>query len=536
LAIDRHYSTFDLLTSALQAAHTPRDRRHPLEQALVDQALERLPELDPSQALPWKRPRRVIFALIGLVLAAAAVLWKPAGTAPRPVAFAATSPLPPVQAVAPDDMALLTEIAQQLTQAAHDAASRQASRDLRHLIDDLFSGKSSQQQSFQRLAEIEYRLGAGLSRSDSVSDLIEAMAKELSKSALGSELAEAMQGQRLADAAEAARRLAQRLRRPVHPPSKAELQRLRSALAQASQVRHKAEREVERQRRELAAARKSLLTKRSGAEQPGSAHTSDPMQRELERLDRRQQALQDRSAALSKLDRALADAARELAEQLGVAAGHLDSAAQALNRLQRSLQTDQQKRQMLDQLRRMKDILRAQGKPGSRRQAQLRRFGRLARGQSETEPGGSNRSEQALVLGGPLSSASSLLDVPIPVPGSSAGDRQSRDARQQGQNPEVGASGSSAPGRGHDPRLTGASTQLAHKTVDVAAVAADTEEGTVSAEVVAGAAQRGFTGLGYRAVYRQYQSVAETLLDQEPIPAGMRSRVRRYFELIRPRD
>jgi len=84
--------------------------------------------------------------------------------------------------------------------------------------------------------------------------------------------------------------------------------------------------------------------------------------------------------------------------------------------------------------------------------------------------------------------------------------------------------------------LTGDPTQLAHGTADVAAVAADAEGGTVSAEVVAGAAQRGFTGSGYRAVYRQYQSVAESLLDQEPIPAGMRSRVRRYFELIRPRD
>jgi hypothetical protein len=55
-------------------------------------------------------------------------------------------------------------------------------------------------------------------------------------------------------------------------------------------------------------------------------------------------------------------------------------------------------------------------------------------------------------------------------------------------------------------------------------------------QVILGAADKGFVVKGYKQVYADYKTVAEEALKQDEIPAGYRFYVRRYFDLIRPRD
>ena len=55
-------------------------------------------------------------------------------------------------------------------------------------------------------------------------------------------------------------------------------------------------------------------------------------------------------------------------------------------------------------------------------------------------------------------------------------------------------------------------------------------------EVILGAAERGFASRGYQKVYREYHTVAEEALNKDEIPGGYRFYVRRYFQLIRPRE
>ena len=64
----------------------------------------------------------------------------------------------------------------------------------------------------------------------------------------------------------------------------------------------------------------------------------------------------------------------------------------------------------------------------------------------------------------------------------------------------------------------------------------DSNQGPTNAEVILSAADRGFTGKPYKKVFKKYQTVAEDQIDKEKIPDGMRFYVRRYFQLIRPRD
>ena len=48
--------------------------------------------------------------------------------------------------------------------------------------------------------------------------------------------------------------------------------------------------------------------------------------------------------------------------------------------------------------------------------------------------------------------------------------------------------------------------------------------------------QRGFANEGYAKVHDDYARHAESVIEREQIPGGYRYYVRRYFQLIRPRD
>jgi hypothetical protein len=116
----------------------------------------------------------------------------------------------------------------------------------------------------------------------------------------------------------------------------------------------------------------------------------------------------------------------------------------------------------------------------------------------------------------------------------------------QGQTPGSGAGdqpGSGGPGggkdwgTGHDAQVKGEETDLkSARTQDVVAAGVDTGQGDASSEVIYGAAQRGFVGRGYKKVYTDYRTVAERVMNQDEIPPGYRFYVRRYFQLIRPRE
>ncbi len=55
------------------------------------------------------------------------------------------------------------------------------------------------------------------------------------------------------------------------------------------------------------------------------------------------------------------------------------------------------------------------------------------------------------------------------------------------------------------------------------------------AEVIGGAASRGFAQRGYAGTFREYEAAVEDALTATAVPEGRRYVVRRYFDLIRPR-
>ena len=60
--------------------------------------------------------------------------------------------------------------------------------------------------------------------------------------------------------------------------------------------------------------------------------------------------------------------------------------------------------------------------------------------------------------------------------------------------------------------------------------------GPTRSEVIYGAADRGFAQRNYKRVYGDYSQVVEEVMNREQIPLGMRYYVKRYFNLIKPRE
>jgi hypothetical protein len=54
--------------------------------------------------------------------------------------------------------------------------------------------------------------------------------------------------------------------------------------------------------------------------------------------------------------------------------------------------------------------------------------------------------------------------------------------------------------------------------------------------VIREAGQHGFASRDYEKVHADYSRHAEAVLERDQVPGGYRFYVRRYFQLIRPRD
>jgi hypothetical protein len=121
---------------------------------------------------------------------------------------------------------------------------------------------------------------------------------------------------------------------------------------------------------------------------------------------------------------------------------------------------------------------------------------------------------------------------PMPMPGAGAGPGQPGAGGQPGDGKQPGPGW----GVGHDPKMMGKKTSNKVGTTDIRVAGQDAGKGPKRSEVILGAADKGFVVKGYKKVYAEYKTVAEEALKQDEIPAGYRFYVRRYFDLIRPRD
>ena len=540
IELDRFHDTGGRIANALAFARLPAAERTPLMILAIEDALTVVARLEPAREVKIPLPSEAPLVLSMLLGVVALALFE----------VRTVRPLPPVPAPKPllmsaDDVAFFRGAGDELAHASHDATQQAAVARYNRLVEDIAEHRVDEHEVFRRLADIETELGEHLEADrEALADGLQGVARELEKSPLSRKTAEALADKRLDDAEKALRELAEKLKSKKNPPTTAELERLRSALQQASEQTHARLEAIEQRRRELNEQRESLLKKKSDpAANAANQKKLEDNKRQLEHLDRQKSRAEKSKEQMSELDRELSKAAQELQQALNErqksageqASDELEQSAEDVHRMGQKQLDDAQKRELLQRLKEMREVLRQQGQGGDQRKARMERFGQSARGQ---KPGGSGQDGQ------PGQSKPGSVELRlgrggggIEIPGAST---TTQGAPSQSPNQDSSGDGPSQPGQGygngHDPNLTGDRSHVAGQTHDVSAAGIDSGEGTASAEVIYGAAQRGFVGKGYKDVFTEYQSVAEQVIDKDEIPPGYRFYVRRYFQLIRPRE
>jgi len=531
----------------------------PLARALVRDAVERTRSLAPGGAVTARRPKGLPALAIGaLVLAAAAIAPVRSRAARLPVVT------PPAAGVPLATGAL--DVEREEARRAAEAAAR--------LHDDQLAALAGELQRTLR------RLAAGqLSDGDALEKL----------SALQREVAEAAaQAARDANAFEAAKKAlegetATRGAGEVLAAEDADAARARAALGSAA-----AENPTETGRALSAAARGVASALGTPAE--GGDKNPRRLQRESDSSDEASAADKkgDAERRLERLQRDLGDAAsacrdgdpscRSRAEKSGGDLGQMGgrgASAESLRQLERAL------RQMRDRLGRgemrsgdqqaMRSFERAargeNGQPGQGGQGQQegqQRDGQqgdgVGTGEGSGEGQGDSVAEGEQSGGGESgeSGESGGKDGQDGRDGKDGKGGKGRDGKGKasgkgkdgegaaaaqgvamlGERNSVESTGSSAPGEGQG---NGAGGPPLGKRGDMQTRGHETEARVVNgagpnrAEVIGGAADRGFAQHGYARVFADYQAAVEDALATTAVPEGRRYVVRRYFDLIRPR-
>ncbi|HTM44173.1 MAG TPA: hypothetical protein VL137_04415 [Polyangiaceae bacterium] len=520
LALDRQQNLSDLTTNALEFARVPVGQRDPLMQLCVEEAQSFAAKLSPSKAVSVRWPKKLAYsgALLGMAT------WLATFQLQHGLPKLASEPKLAQSAFQPDpdDLQMMRDMADHWQQVSTSSEAQQAARRFNQLLEDLSQQKLDKHQVLERLQDIGRQLGdENLDQKQALDDALQGVARALQVSAQAKQTANALANKNLPDAEKALRELAGKLRHKGEVDRK-QLDDLRRALQAAAQEGAQRQERLAVQRRQLEEAQKRLLHKKGDNKNSAEQAQLAENKRQLEHLDREQHKAAQGQQAMTELDRQLAEAAQRLFEEMGHGADPLQAAADELSRMNREQLSDKEKQELKKQLEALRELLRQQGKGGQQRQGLMQQFSRHARGQDDHGPAAGTAGMQAGQIGAP---------IPVPVQGESQSTSEAKagaSAGNQGESPTAGS--------GTDANLRGDPKALQGHTQDVTAAGIDSGQGPSASSVVHGAAEKGFLGNGYKRVYTDYKTVAEEALEHDQIPAGYDAYVRRYFQLIRPRD
>ncbi len=563
LALDVYHGFSDRLTSALSFAGLAPERRTPLMEAAIEDACERTDHLSPRKAAPFFWPRDLVAVLgLGAGVALLAILQ-----VRHAVPLAQVKTIQPV-VLSADDIDLFREVGKKLAETDKSPDVLAALQAYNQLVEDLAQKRLDRTEAFRRMHEIESRLMEGRALdAKELDEQLKRRAAALKKSELSRPAAEALEKQDFAKAERDLRELAKKLREKPDALAKAQLERLRDAMKKAAEGQKERLAALEQRREEL---RQQLLMQKKDADGGvGEQERSlfQKKERELERLERDLEGEQRASRKLDRLDRDLEKAAEDLMRDLGLSAEDLEQGAEDINRMAEEKMSDEEREELRQRLEDLREQLRQEGQGGAQRIARLRRFVRQARGEGQGQgqrrqscpPGDPNCKEDDQSQDGEGEDGQGQKgqgqgndegETFIIGPGGqkilvmSRGQRpgqgqgQGKDPGPGGQDPGGGGQdkGGQSAGHGHDPNIAGRPTDPKMGTLAVQAAGIDTGQGASRSEVILGAAERGFKGGSYKKVYTEYRTSAEEQMHKDQIPPGANDHVRRYFDLIRPRE
>lgn len=553
-AIDRSLETPDLIASALSFEALPPAEQTPFMRLCVAQAAQASERLVPSRALAFELPR----ALPVLCALALALLNLTHTQAREPVA--ALTAHAPIEAALDADTAaaFASELDAYKTQPLDPEAQELVAK-LNALLEGMASGEIDRAEALAELRRIEERLQSLLANDpEALRDALEQLGRALAGTPEAKPLEKALRE----DWPEAANELKKLSERVDAKQLKAEAeQRLAESLERAAGEQADAGKQaaIDQAKRELDRLLRNKDEQAASGEQQSERDERllKRKQRELDQLQREEQQQQAAQRELDRLKRDLDAASNALKNQdQKSAAEKLQDAARELQRKAEKQRARSQAQRLSEQLAQLRaEIAQRRGDQGGESSSQsgddgqpiplsVQRFGRMASGkpsgngqqgsgqqgggqqgaamqpgkggQGQEQTGGGTAAQQLAELrqgGGANGEDAALL-------------QQSMGANEQGQGDGAGLGGSPKDG----PATAGSGQHVDTR------IEGEKRGGPSRSEVIFESGQRGFAQDGYAKVHGDYARHAESVLEREHVPGGYRYYVRRYFQLIRPRE
>jgi hypothetical protein len=558
LAIDVSHALHDRLRSAL--AFSAETAPTPFMLAAIADAAEVAQTVDPRRAAPWHRPEPLAAAAVVATVAVIVGLLQ----FPSHAHIAALPPLPPRLSV---DRALLEPERQAAAELAAIAAqsgdedTKRLAEQLNQLLQQIDAEELTRKQAFDKLAQLENKyLQASDGQLDELKQKLRKAGTELAKSKKLAETGRALQEDDPAKAQKELQKLAAEAEarsKDPRPDSKFEQQQreeMARALEEAARQQEKTAEEKKQQQEEQRLRDEERRLEKELAEKPDDPELQRKLQRnqrELQRLEREKQAKAEQQRQLQRLQRELERAAEQLRQKLS------PEALQQLSEQMRQMQNEmtklgnQGRAQM--QIAEIKEVLRRAGKSSPGQNGPGGKDGKSGQGQSQQAANGKgqkgkgkgkgDKSEErlrefdqraggksdTLILGENGGKSDTQLLLPMPM-----GPGQQKPG-PSGKEPGQELPGGDGIGKEHDANLMGDATALGGKRHDTRVEGAQ-GAGPSRSQTILGSAEKGFASTGYKRVYGDYTAVVEEVMSKERVPPGYRFFIKRYFQLIKPRE
>lgn len=561
IALDREAKLHDRIATAL--AFHARGVKNDFERAAIADGVAQADRASPSRAVPIPFPRdfAAVAALAGVI--AVVSLFEVRTHVPQ-------AQVPTINALEmdPDDLEALADFANQLKDQPHaDDDMKAAVQDFNKLVEDLKNKRIDRNEAFRRMAELDGKLQkSGELDKKALEEAMKKVGSELKKNDLTKDIGNALEKGDKKEAEKKIKELAAKLKDKQMKLSEEQKKALADALKKAAnRDREKSLAEMKAKRDKLTAELEKARAekeKNGGKETPEMEKDRKAKERELDRLDREEKEQASADRQLEKLDRDLETAANDIMKDLGLSAADLDAGAEDINKMAEDDLTAEEKEELRQRLKELHDLLVQQGKLTPEQLAKLKEFMKKAKGGKSAKAGKKGKKPGKMGKFNPDGDPSAGGDgkdgddkdgddgdgdgepkdwtlgpdgKPMPMPGAGAGAGAGAGQPGAGQ-PGDGKQPGPGWGVGHDPKMLGKKTANKVGTTDITVAGQDAGKGPKRSEVILGAADKGFVVKGYKKVYAEYKTVAEEALKQDEIPAGYRFYVRRYFDLIRPRD
>ncbi len=557
--VDSTHALHDRLGSALVFAAEAEPT--PFMECAIADAVAVASRADVRRAAPLVRPRGLGATLLVLLIAfGVALLHYPAEAVAPPVV-----PVPlPRLTVDPELLAPEREAAAELEREVDkldDPALQALAKEMHKLVEQLDNQELTRKQVFDKLAEIENKLAPMEGNAEELKRALKKAGAEMGKEKVTKAMADALVKEDLQQAKKELEKLASAAEeRAKDQPEKKQLdEKEREALARSLERAAKAQQEKTQEEKKREAEEQKLKEeerklKRELEKNPDNQEAQRQLkrnQRELERLEREKKQRAEQKRQLERLQREMQKAAEQLRQKLSPeAAEQLRKMAQQMGQMENEIKKLGSGQSMRLALGELKELLRrsgsGQGNPQSGDGQQQGQDGQPRAGDGQGQGKGDGKSklrdfsqragqggEKMLILGDKGNGDTSVI-LPLPMgPGPGQGGPGDKPG-EAGQGP-----GNELPGDGvgdqHDPNMKGDPSRIAAKLKDTR-VTGKQGAGPSKSETILGSAEKGFASRGYRRVYGDYSSVLEEVMSQERVPPGYRYFIKRYFQLIKPRD